>query len=75
MRLDEEVLRSDDGNDSTSLAVIDDLKKKVLELTDQKASMQRKLDDALSEIYVAGCVRESLLELERQNAARFVEIC
>lgn len=54
----------------TSLSIIDDLKKKVLDLTDERSTLQRQLDDAKSEIYVAGCVRESLIELERQNASR-----
>lgn len=66
---EKEVNLNPDGLDS-SMAVICDLERKLLDLSDEKSMLQRKLDDAQSEIYIAGCVKESLFELERQNASR-----
>ena len=51
-----------------------ELERECCELREKNEKLQRNLDDALSEICVAGCVKESLVELERQNASRIDEV-
>ncbi len=68
--------------DAKGDAVVDDvnqlriveLERECDELREKNEKLQRNLDDALSEICVAGCVKESLVELERQNASRIDEV-
>ena len=51
-----------------------ELESECSQLRGKNESLQRNYDDALSEICVAGCVKESLVELERQNASRIDEV-
>jgi len=53
---------------------IAELELELAEVRAKNETLQRSLDDALSEICVAGCIKESLVELERQNAARLDEV-
>jgi hypothetical protein len=43
------------------------LKNELEQLQDKNASLQNALDDALSEVAVAGCIKEDLVELQRQK--------
>lgn len=45
------------------------LRQEIEELKAKNTSLQHNLDDALSEVAVAGCVREDLMELERQRTS------
>ena len=48
---------------------IESLRKKLDELSAQNTSLQNSLDDAKSEVAVADCVKEDLIELDRQRNA------
>ena len=50
-----------DGNENEATMNFEDLKKEVEEL-------RRKNNDLLSEVAVAGCVKEDLVELDRQRS-------
>jgi len=58
-----------DGNEfkNDSESEIESLKKELSELNLKNASLQNALDDALSEVAVASCVKEDLIELDRQR--------
>ena len=53
---------------------LSELERECSNLRSKNDTLQRNYDDALSEICVAGCVKESLVELERQNASRIDEV-
>ena len=59
-----------DGNESLSeeqSTIIESLKKELNELSAKNDSLQNSLDNALSEVAVADCVKEDLIELDRQR--------
>ena len=63
--------RGDAGNavrDKNVAIRVSELELELKEARDKNDVLQRSLDDLLSEIYVAKCVKESMVELERQNA-------
>ena len=66
--------KGDVTGDDRVAARVAELEAEVGEVRAQNEALQRNLDDALSEICVAGCVKESLIELERQNATRLDEV-
>ena len=66
--------KGDVTGDDRVAARVAELEAEVGEVRAKNEALQRNLDDALSEICVAGCVKESLIELERQNATRLDEV-
>ena len=66
--------KGDVTGDDRVAARVAELEAEVAEVRAKNEALQRNLDDALSEICVAGCVKESLIELERQNATRLDEV-
>lgn len=50
-------------------ARLDKLKQEIEELKAKNTTLQHSLDDALSEVAVAGCVREDIVEIERQRSS------
>lgn len=69
--------RGDAGNavrDKNDAIRVSELELELKEARDKNDVLQRSLDDLLSEIYVAKCVKESMVELERQNATRIDEV-
>ena len=61
-----------DGNETVRSeehsAQIESLKNELSELRVKNATLQNSLDNALSEVAVADCVKEDLFELDRQSA-------
>jgi hypothetical protein len=70
-----QIANDDVKNDNEEfLLKLSELERECSELRSKNETLQRNYDDALSEICVAGCVKESLVELERQNASRIDEV-
>ncbi len=55
---------SEDGENTKEL--LEQARSEIKTLADRNASLQNDLDNALSEVAVAGCVKEDLIELQRQ---------
>merc|ERR1719210_1314794 len=58
---------TDNGNGDMTISDIDILKNECLKWKTKSEKLQTELDDTKSEVTVANCIKESMIELERQK--------